>query len=246
MAKLSKLSKDFSVVPNSWLRDKELSLKAKGMLCMLQSVPDGWDFNISGLAKVSKDGIDSVKSCIEELKNAGYITWERERNQKGQFDVVVKLHEERKPQGKNHSGKSTVENPTQYNKEIKDLNRNISTNVDILAKPQEKCLAKEQYGNQQINEAFDLWEKELGYKLKQSQINRRACWNMLRAKDKGEQWLRQMLVLLKEANKDKYSGIRIANFADLQRDWEKLMSWGSSKYEQSQEDKKFDSLLAEL
>lgn len=246
MAKLSKVGKDFSVIPNSWLRDKELSLKAKGMLCMLQSVPDGWEFNITGLAKVSKDGIDSVKSCIEELKTSGYLTWERERNEKGQWEVVVKLHKTRKPQGKNHSGKTTMENPAQYNIQIKETNID-NTNVLSMATPQEKSVAvANEYGNQKVNEAFTKWEEMFGYKLKPSVQNRRAVWNMLRAKDKGEQWLMSMLVLLKEAKKDKYSGIRIANFADLQRDWEKLMSWGSNRYEQSASDKKFDELMSVL
>ena len=70
---------------------------------------------------------------------------------------------------------------------------------------------------------------------------------MLRAKNKGEQWVKQMLALLVEAKKDKYSGIHIANYADLQRDWEKLMAWGSSRYEQktSNEDE-FDRLVSQL
>ena len=70
---------------------------------------------------------------------------------------------------------------------------------------------------------------------------------MLRAKDKGELWVKQMLALLVEAKRDKYSGIHIANYADLQRDYEKLLAWGSARYEQkTSNDDEFERLVSEL
>ena len=252
MAQLKRINTNFTAVANTWLKDRNLSLKAKGMLCLLQSVPEGWDFNISGLAQVSRDGVDSVKSTIAELREAGYLEWERVRNEQGKFEVFVCLHE--KPinhDTETHNGKPVVDKPAQYNKEIKDLNID-NTNVLSMATPTETQASKEvvTYGNASINEAFDLWQKQLGYPLKASTQNRRAVWNMLRAKDKGAEWLTKMLALLAEAKKDKYSGIRIANFADLQRDWEKLLAWGSSQYAQQHgtttQDKEFDNLVAQL
>ena len=147
-----------------------------------------------------------------------------------------------------------MENPAQYNKEIKQINKNdntkvlsLDTSVETVKSNNETSLQKTTYGSERINQAFTWWQEAFGYELKPSQANRRAVWNMLRAKNKGEQWVKQMLALLVEAKKDKYSGIRIANYVDLQRDWEKLMAWGSSRYEQrtSNEDE-FDRLVSQL
>ena len=254
MAKLHKLDK-FTVVSNEWLKDKDLSLKAKGLLCVLQSLPDDWNFSIAGLVAILREGTDCVQATIHELRDAGFITWRRERNEKGQFDVVVELHEKRQPQSNDHSGKPTVAKTAQYNKEIKEINKNDNTKVLSLEKSvetavvanNETSLQKTTYGSERINQAFTWWQEAFGYELKPSQANRRAVWNMLRAKNKGEQWVKQMLALLVEAKKDKYSGIRIANYADLQRDWEKLMAWGSSRYEQrSSNEDEFDRLVSQL
>lgn len=244
MAKLIKL-KNYTVVSNEWLRDKDLSLKAKGLLCVLQGLPDDWDFSIAGLVAILREGTDCVQATIHELRDAGFITWRRERNEKGQFDVVVELHEKRQQQCESHNGKSTVVKTAQYNKEIKDIN-NDNNKLLSLANADGNGVQKT-YGNEQINEAFTWWHEAFGYELKPSQQNRRAVYNMLRAKDKGETWVKQMLALLVEAKRDKYSGIHIANYADLQRDWEKLMSWGSARYQQkTTNDDEFEKLVSQL
>ena len=246
MAKLHKIDK-YTIVSNAWLKDKELSLKAKGLMCVLQSLPDDWDFSVAGLVAIVKESTDCVQSTIRELRDAGFISWRRERNERGQFDVVVELHEKRQPQVKNHNGKSTVVKTAQYNKEINQRN-NCNTNVLQLANADGNgVVQKSSYGNEQINEAFGWWHEAFGYELKSSQQNRRAVYNMLRAKDKGELWVKQMLALLVEAKRDKYSGIHIANYADLQRDYEKLLAWGSARYEQkTSNDDEFERLVSEL
>lgn len=247
MAKLIKL-KNYTIVSNEWLQDKDLSLKAKGLLCVLQGLPDDWDFSVRGLVAVLKESTDCVQATIRECRDAGYLTWQRERTEKGTFDVVVELHEKRQPQGETHNGKPIMEKPAQYNKQINKTNKNDNTNVLSLDAPSEKTeLQKTSYGSERINEAFEWWHEAFGYELKPSQANRRAVWNMLRAKNKGEQWVKQMLALLVEAKRDKYSGIRIANFADLQRDWEKLLAWGSAKYEQkANNEDEFERLVSQL
>ena len=130
----------------------------------------------------------------------------------------------------------------------KEKTINNNTNVLLLANAENPIVEQKQtYGLESINEAFNWWEQAFGYELKPSQQNRRAVYNMLRAKNKGEEWLKKMLALLVEAKRDKYSGIHIANYADLQRDWEKLLAWGSSKYEQkTSTDSEFDRLVSQL
>lgn len=88
--------------------------------------------------------------------------------------------------------------------------------------------------NQAIEMAFRYWAQELGYAQKNSKANRYACYNILRSKDKGKEWLAEMIIYLKMAKADRYSGIKIGNFADLQRDWEKLLAWATSKVAQTQ------------
>lgn len=118
-------------------------------------------------------------------------------------------------------------------KDIKE--DNITNKLVIGETPNEKVMSQT-YGKEEINEVLDLWQKYIGYPLKDSKYNRYAVNNFLRAKDKGVEWVKKMLALLKEAQKDKYSGIHIANYVDLQRDYEKLLAWGSAKYQQRQEE----------
>ena len=74
MAILRKNKRDhYTVIDNSILEDKGLSLKAKGMLCLMLSLPDYWDFTISGLTQKSRDGKSSVMATLNELEDAGYF-----------------------------------------------------------------------------------------------------------------------------------------------------------------------------
>jgi DNA-binding Lrp family transcriptional regulator len=94
--------------------------------------------------------------------------------------------------------------------------------------------APEKFGNELVIKAFELWQHYIGFAPKNSAENRRAAYNIMRAKDKGERWLEQSLQLLLKANEDRYSGIKIASLADLQRDWEKVYAWGSREAQNRQ------------
>lgn len=94
------------------------------------------------------------------------------------------------------------------------------------------------YGNPRINEMFDKWYEFFGYRPKDSKQNRFAVYNMLRSKDKGEDWLINTMRILREAQKDKFAGKEVngvADFADLQRNYDKIWKWGSSKIRQKQQ-----------
>ena len=67
-------TRDYTVMSNHHLRNTALSLKAKGLLSLMLSLPDSWDYTTKGLAAVCKDGIDSICSTIKELEQHGYIT----------------------------------------------------------------------------------------------------------------------------------------------------------------------------
>ena len=77
-------TKDFTIMSNHHFKNKNLSLKAKGLLSLMLSLPENWDYTIKGLTTLSKDGRDSVISALKELEVAGYLVRKRMRNAKGQ------------------------------------------------------------------------------------------------------------------------------------------------------------------
>ena len=87
-------TKNYTVMSNYHLRDKSLSLKAKGLLSLMLSLPDDWDYTIKGLAQICKDGVDSIRSAVHELEQHGYVSRRRIRNEKGQVgDIEYTIRE---------------------------------------------------------------------------------------------------------------------------------------------------------
>ncbi len=81
-------TKNYTVMANYHLRDTSLSLKAKGLLSLMLSLPEGWDYTTKGLACICKDGVDSICSTVKELENAGYVQRRRLRNELGHLTEV--------------------------------------------------------------------------------------------------------------------------------------------------------------
>lgn len=67
-------SRNYSVISNVHLRDRELSLKAKGLLSLILSLPDNWQYSVNGLAAITKEGRTGIMSALRELERAGYLT----------------------------------------------------------------------------------------------------------------------------------------------------------------------------
>ena len=72
---------NYTVVSNSMIRDERLSLKAKGLMTFILSLPDDWDYNLEGLAHMNKDGIYAVREAVKELESYGYIIRKRVRKE---------------------------------------------------------------------------------------------------------------------------------------------------------------------
>lgn len=79
---------------NYHLKDKELSLKAKGLLSYMLSLPDDWDYSLNGLIAICKESRDALKSTIKELKDHSYIRIEMSRKQNGKFEYIYSIYEE--------------------------------------------------------------------------------------------------------------------------------------------------------
>ena len=76
-------TKGYTVMSNHHLRNHTLSLKAKGLLSQMLSLPDNWDYTLQGLAQINKESIDAIREAVRELERAGYIERSRERDERG-------------------------------------------------------------------------------------------------------------------------------------------------------------------
>ena len=144
--------KDFMAIHNNIFKDKTISLKAKGLLAFMMSVPPDWDYSLAGLAACNKDGLVSVRSALQELEDNFYVKLTKVRNEKGQivdmqYDVsdepVFGDRIEEKPFLENPKAdnpkteKPLSENRMQLN--TKELNtKELNTKIDIVPKQEQE------------------------------------------------------------------------------------------------------------
>lgn len=152
MPRLKKITGNYTTVPNSWVNDEKISLKAKGLLLILQSLSDGWDFTIAGIATKSKDSVDATRTAINELRNAGYLYWKQSFDENGKFgEVVVELYEI--PLLENPITENSLsENRPQTNNNITNNNK---TNNKLLKKDGDfEVIFKEREVSDELKSAF--------------------------------------------------------------------------------------------
>ena len=127
-------NKDYTTVSNYHLRDKNLSLKSIGLLTIMLSLPDDWDYSLEGLTKITKDGLASVRTAVKELEDNKYLVRNQGRNKNGKFgDIEYLVYEtpicEKPISVKPKAEKPISENRTQLNTNItKELNNKILNN----------------------------------------------------------------------------------------------------------------------
>ena len=88
-------TRDFTVMSNYHLRDKNLSLKAKGLLSLMLSLPEDWDYTLSGLARICQEGKDAIRGAISELERAGYVWRRQTTDRNGKFSANEYIIRER-------------------------------------------------------------------------------------------------------------------------------------------------------
>ena len=105
-------TRNYTVMSNYHLRDKSLSLKAKGLLSLMLSLPEDWDYTTRGLAYICKDGVDSICATVRELEDAGYIVRARERHADGTLGGIeyTILEQPREPEAPKRENPVQVEN----------------------------------------------------------------------------------------------------------------------------------------
>ena len=146
----------YTVMSNHHLRNKELTLKAKGLLSQMLSLPEDWDYTLAGLSHINREKIDAIREAVKELEKAGYIVRSRERDEKGRLRgadyVIYEQPQPKEPEAATSSEqpptsdlptlenptldnptlekptleKPTLENPTQLNKDISSKEQSIT------------------------------------------------------------------------------------------------------------------------
>ena len=135
-------TKDYTVMANYHFRDKNLSLKAKGLLSMMLSLPDGWGYSIEGLVKLSSDGRASVMAALNELEKFNYLKRSRSRDLSGKLgEAVYDIFEKPKSDFPTLE-KPTLEKPTLENRTLLNTNKLntkvLNTNNKKVSKAQSK------------------------------------------------------------------------------------------------------------
>ena len=126
---------DYVVMSNRHFREKQMSLKAKGLLSEMLSLPDDWDYSIAGLAAINKESVTSIKSALAELQDFGYLIIEKfypDKSSSGRIEYVYNVYEypqnqvvDNQPIEKQEI--ESVENRMQYNNKKQNINnKNIN------------------------------------------------------------------------------------------------------------------------
>ena len=131
----------YTVMSNHHLRNKELSLKAKGLLSQMLSLPEDWDYTLAGLSYINRESIDAIRTAVWELEKAGYITRRQGRDEKGKMTAIeYTIYEQPQPPALDcpildfpTPDNPTSENPMQLNKDIQktDLSKKEKSNTDL-------------------------------------------------------------------------------------------------------------------
>ncbi len=111
-------NKGYTVMSNHHLRNKELTLKAKGLLSQMLSLPEDWDYTLAGLSQINRESIDAIRTAVWELEKAGYIKRQQGRDEKGKMTAIeYTIYEQPQPPDDNPPGldNPTLENPTPGN-----------------------------------------------------------------------------------------------------------------------------------
>jgi hypothetical protein len=140
-------NRGYTVMSNHHLRNKDLTLKAKGLLSQMLSLPEDWDYTLAGLSRINREKIDAIREAVRELEKAGYIVRSRERDERGrlrgaeyvifeqpQTQPALDLPTLENPTLDNPTLENpTLENPMQLNKDISrtDLSKKEKSNTDI-------------------------------------------------------------------------------------------------------------------
>lgn len=151
-------NRNFTTMSNYHLRDKRLSLKTKGLMSVILSLPDDWNYSVRGLAVFLDIGESAVKSSLAELEACGYLTRNRLRKDDGTFGDIEYTIEEKPAVDNPIVDNPVVDNPRQLNTNIQNTKEQNTENKNI--KPIEKKKLYGEYKNVRLTDSqyIDLQE----------------------------------------------------------------------------------------
>ena len=144
----------YTVMSNHHLRNKELSLKAKGLLSQMLSLPEDWDYTLAGLSHINREKIDAIREAVKELEKAGYIVRSRERDEKGRLRgadyVIYEQPQPREPEAATSVGQPPIldlpalENPTLENPTLENPTQENPTLENPMQLNKDKLITEKQ------------------------------------------------------------------------------------------------------
>lgn len=168
-------TKDFTVMSNYHLRDKNLSLKAKGLLSQMLSLPEKWDYTLAGLACINKESKDAIRSAVNELEQAGYITRRQTTTEGGRFGCNEYLIRERPvlppPLSENPTTDSTPtelpvsENPTQLNTHPSKTEKEKTEVFNTDSFPSQKNTNRSEVTAEEMRKYWEIIAQNISYDL---------------------------------------------------------------------------------
>lgn len=133
MAKVTVVKeKNYTTIDNGIFKDTRISFKAKGLLTTMLSLPPTWNYTIEGLATLSKDGRDSIKTALKELEKFGYLERKQIRNDNGSFcDLEYFVYEKPQPKEPLTDFPLTVKSSAENHKQLStDISSTDKSNTD--------------------------------------------------------------------------------------------------------------------
>ena len=141
-------SRGYTVMSNHHLRNKELSLKAKGLLSQMLSLPEDWDYTLAGLSHINRESIDAIRTAVWELEKAGYIKRRQGRDEKGKMAAIeYTIYEQPQPPSLENP---ILENPTAGNPVLENPTTGNPTSenpMQIIKEEQKTNLSKKEKPN---------------------------------------------------------------------------------------------------
>ena len=173
-------SEKFVTISNEIMREKDVSLKAKGLYALVMSLPDNWDFTLKGICAISKENYTAINNAIKELIDAGYCTRERIKENGKYVGCVYNFFDSKDDAPR--SGFLNVENLNDnINSNNSSLN-NINPTTNTIKETKNIKSVSDETLNAQEGVTFDEFYKV--YPLKKSKQQAERSWNRLSAKDK--------------------------------------------------------------
>lgn len=158
--------KNYTVMSNYHFKEKEMSLKAKGLLSQMLSLPDNWDYSIAGLSAINKESIGVIRNTLDELKSFGYLVVTKKmpnETKSGRIEYVYDVFEKPQRQEKQHQQKQGVEKQHLENQYIElqyiENDMQLNTNKQNTKKSSTNILNKY---NKEFDELWKLYPRKQG------------------------------------------------------------------------------------